>query len=164
MTSPAIHFVRLIVCSASIVLSTVACSPETQPIYAGTVMLRPGEWVVVPLQSVAKADASQLCVTLPQGYRFDGATLRALVARDTTSNRKVLISGRFVRHDSTIVLAAGYGTGGRYYGRRDGRSACILLPPATSGSFSAVELMSSDTLSVDGLHWDTYYLNAFPPF
>jgi hypothetical protein len=164
MTSRVRHLFGFILCPAFLALLAAGCRPQTQSIYTGAVVLGPGRWVVVPLTVVAKADASQLCVTLPTDYRFDGATLRALIARDTSSNRKVLIFGRFVRTDSTIVPAAGYGAGGRYYGRPDGRSACVLLPPAASGAFSAVELMSSDTLSIDGLHWDTYYLNAFPPF
>lgn len=144
-------------------LTITACRSESHVIYAGTILLKPGLWIRIPIRNTARADISQVCMALPAGYRYDGAKDQCPVVRDFRSNREVLISGRFIRNDSAVIPAASFGSGGPY-ARADGGGTCIRLPSRARWGFAAVELVSSDTLTVHALHWDTYYLNAFPPF
>jgi hypothetical protein len=99
----------------------------------------------------------------PIGYRYNGAKNEGPVVRDTNSKREVLISGRFIRNDSTVVSAGDFDSGGRFE-KEEGVRACISLPPRARGVIAAIELTSSDTLTIRGLYWNTYNLNAFPPF
>jgi hypothetical protein len=150
--------------STFVALVTVAaCRSESAPIHRGKLLLRPTAWTRVPIGRAARGDRSQVCVVPPIGYRYDGAKDEGPVVTDTNSKREVLISGRFVRSDSTVVPAGDFDSGGRFT-REEGVRACISLPPRARGVVAAIELMSSDTLTIRGLYWNTYYLNAFPPF
>ncbi len=140
-------------CFMLVILSAVACSQSTL-LSDKIITLRPGLWVRVPINKSARGNTSQVCMLLPPHYRYGGGKGHGAVVIDAESSRQVEISGNFIYANHPVQPALRSSSNGRYMAPHE-EGACLDLPFDARGDLVAIELTSSDTLSVHGFHWDT---------
>ncbi len=143
----------------SLIVLAAGCRSESRIIHGDAILLEPEEWTGVPIESPARGDVSQACVTLPTGYRYRGATGQAAIVTDNSTHRQLRMSARFIDNERSVRNVSNFGSGGPY-ARTDGRSVCFALPSRARGVYSTIQLTASDTLTVDAISWDTYYLTV----
>ena len=137
----------------SVMLVCLACGACSDRIVIDTksLQLPPSRWTLINTGTLKiKSWLAQICVPLPAGYTMHSDAGRATI--HDRDGKSLQLSERFIGANGETVN--GDGPGGLYQGHV--WRACFYDRDDTIGrEFTAIELKSSDTLTVRPVEWET---------
>jgi hypothetical protein len=125
-------------------------------IHTGTARLSPGDWTRFNAAMKPSGVRSEACMVLPPGYRSDLGTNKEVSVTQVATARNMILTGRWIREDGAIISSNGWSLSQRRKGSPDREQICVKLPDRDGAAYIAVEVRSSDSLTVSDIRWDSH--------